>query len=149
MFAICIGAATGKCGKCQWLERPCSLDLDAQSVVKKVRRKATSQEELTGAQDGMLSLFVQHRTFRERCRKLKASIREVNDRISVLQDQNLVSNMAMHAQHYPRSLRDSLHKILTLLVAGKQYGLLRLNDNEVALIEDILDQWEAFSKFFL
>ncbi|KAJ6103187.1 Protein of unknown function DUF3716 [Penicillium sp. IBT 16267x] len=129
VFAICIRDATGKCGNCQWLERPCSLDPDAQPVVKKVKRKARSQEELTSARDEMLSLFAEHGTLRERCRQLKASIREINGKISVLQEQKLITGIAMPCvpSAISRSLTDPMHKKSTLLIAGKQYGLLRLN----------------------
>ncbi|KAJ5645667.1 hypothetical protein N7507_011678 [Penicillium longicatenatum] len=81
IFAICFRAATGKCGNCQWLKQPCSLDPDAQPVTRKVKRKTTSQEELASARDEMLSLVSANGTLREHCRKLKASIREISEKI--------------------------------------------------------------------
>ena len=150
VFAICIRAATGGCGNCQWLERPCSLDPDAQPVSKKVKRKATIQEELISARDEMISLISEHGILRERCRQLNASMRDMSEKMSALQEKKLITGMVMRGQRYS-DVSDRLDAQDIDLVDCRQAlrDLSNDQDRVVALMEDTLDQWETFAKIFL
>ncbi|KAJ5533105.1 hypothetical protein N7494_009657 [Penicillium frequentans] len=101
-IAHCIRDTTGKCGNCHWRQRACSLDgeTQAQTALKKIKRKTLTQEQLQNAHDEMLSLIGLQGELDERGGQLEASMGAITERVIGMQEQKLRTNMAIRAQNF-------------------------------------------------